>query len=163
MAKVMFSNHRCVGCGLCARFCPNQAIEMRPAGKKQRPFWTYHCEVCLRCMGYGNKGTVEAGHSWAVVLYFLASIPVLSYLLYRLGVIYYKILGFGGSFFYELIYYLHLFIAIFISYWVFWNLIRITMVNKMFTFTTLTHYYRRYHQPETRLKQMALHKIGAKT
>ncbi len=163
MAKIMFSNHRCVGCGLCARFCPNQAIEMRSAGKKQRPFWTYHCEVCLRCMGYCNKRAVEAGHSWAVVLYFLASIPVLSYLLYRLGVIYYKILGLGGSFFYELIYYLDLFIAIFISYWVFWNLISIPMVNKIFTFTTLTHYYRRYHQPETRLKQMAPHKKGAKT
>ena len=162
MAKVMFSNHRCVGCGLCARFCPNQAIEMRSAGKKQRPFWTYHCEVCLRCMGYCNKRAVEAGHSWAVLLYFLASIPVLSYLLYRLGVIYYKILGFGGSFFYFLIYLFDLFIVLFIAYWVFWNLIKIPMVNKIFTYTTLTHYYRRYHQPETRLKQMAPHKKGAK-
>ena len=103
-----------------------------------------------------------AGHSWAVILYFLASIPVLSYLLYRLGVVYYKILGPGGSFFYELINYLDLFIAIFISYWVFWNLTRIPLVNKIFTFTTLTHYYRRYHQPEIRLKQMAPHKKGAK-
>jgi hypothetical protein len=35
------------------------------------------------------------------------------------------------------------------------------MVNKIFSYTTLTHYYRRYHQPETRLKQMAPHKKAA--
>ena len=154
MAKTMFSNNRCVGCGMCARFCPNHAIAMMPAGKKMRPYWTYHCEVCLRCMGYCNKKAVEAGHSWAVLLYFIASVPVLSYLLYRLGVIYYKILGLGDSFFYVLIEFLDLFIALFISYWLFWNLIRIPFVNTMFTYTTLTRYYRRYHQPETRLKDM---------
>jgi hypothetical protein len=44
--------------------------------------------------------------------------------------------------------------ALMISYWVIWCLIRIPMVNALFTYTTLTHYYRRYHQPETRLKQL---------
>ena len=71
-----------------------------------------------------------------------------------LGEIHYKIVGFGGFVFYILIYLLDLYIALFISYWVFWNLIRIPAFNKIFTYTTLTHYYRRYHQPETRLKQM---------
>ena len=158
MAKVMFSNHRCAGCGLCARFCPNQAIEMRSTGKKKRPYWTYHCEVCLRCMGYCNKRAVEAGHSWAVLLYFLVSIPVLSYLLYRLNTVYDKIPMLGSYFSYEIIYFIEFFFALFLSYWVFWQLIRIPMVNKIFSYTTLTHYYRRYHQPETRLKQMAPHK-----
>ena len=91
MAKVMFSNNRCAGCGLCAKFCPNQAIEMRSVGKKKRPYWTYHCEVCLRCMGYCSKKAVEAGHSWAIFLYYLGSIPVISYLLYGLHETYYKI------------------------------------------------------------------------
>jgi len=155
MAKVMFSNNRCVGCGRCAKFCPNQAIEMRPAGKKIRPYWTYHCEVCLRCMGYCRKRAVEAGHSWAILLYFLVSVPALSYLLYRLNSMYNKIPGPDHAVIHGLIYYLDFFISVFLSYWVFWYLIRIPMVNTVFTYTTLTRYYRRYHQPETRLKHMA--------
>jgi Pyruvate/2-oxoacid:ferredoxin oxidoreductase delta subunit len=155
MAKAMFSNNRCVGCGMCARFCPNHAIEMKPAGKKMRPYWTYHCEVCLRCMGYCRKRAVEAGHSWAILLYFLASFPAVSYLLYRLNSMYNKIPGPDQAVIYELIYYIDFLVLLFLSYWVFWNLIRIPFVNAMFTYTTLTRYYRRYHQPETRLKHMA--------
>ncbi len=158
MAKVMFSNNRCVGCGQCARFCPNQAIEMRPVGKKKRPYWTYHCEVCLRCMGYCSKRAVEAGHSWAILLYFLGSVPVVSYLLYRLHEMYYKIPKLGYFLPYILIYFIDFFTALFLSYWVFWYLISIPAVNTFFTYTTLTHYYRRYHQPETRLKHLAPNK-----
>ena len=161
MAKVMFSNNRCVGCGLCARFCPNQAIEMRPVGKKKRPYWTYHCEVCLRCMGYCNKRAVEAGHSWAILLYFLGSVPVISYLLYRLHEMYYKIPTLGYFLPYITIYFIDCIAALFLSYLVFWYLIRIPVVNTVFTYTTLTHYYRRYHQPETKLKHMAPQKKAA--
>jgi Pyruvate/2-oxoacid:ferredoxin oxidoreductase delta subunit len=161
MAKVMFSNNRCVGCGLCARFCPNQAIEMRPVGKKKRPYWTYHCEVCLRCMGYCNKKAVEAGHSWAILLYFLGTVPVISYLLYRLHEMYYKIPKLGYFLPYIIIYFIDWIAALFLSYWVFWYLVRIPMVNTVFTYTTLTRYYRRYHQPETKLKHLAPKKTAA--
>jgi Pyruvate/2-oxoacid:ferredoxin oxidoreductase delta subunit len=161
MAKLMFSNNRCVGCGMCARFCPNQAIEMRTVGKKKRPYWTYHCEVCLRCMGYCNKRAVEAGHSWAILLYFLGSVPLLSYLMYRLHEIHYKIPTLGYFLPLIQIYFIDWITALLLSYWVFWNLIRIPMVNKVFTYTTLTHYYRRYHQPQTKLKNMAPKKTAA--
>ena len=155
MAKVMFSNNRCVGCGLCAKFCPNQAIEMKFVGKKKRPFWTYHCEVCLRCMGYCSKKAVEAGHSWAILLYFLASLPVLSYLMYRLNAMYDKLSKLGYIFPYIVIYFIDFFTALLLSYWVFWYLIRIPLINTVFSYTTLTRYYRRYHQPETKLKHLA--------
>ncbi len=155
MAKVMFSNNRCVGCGRCARFCPNQAIEMRSVRKKKRPYWTYHCEVCLRCMGYCNKRAVEAGHSWAILLYFLGSVPVMSYLLYRLNEMYYNIPRLDYYLPYEILYFINFITALLLSYWVFWYLIRIPMVNTVFTYTTLTRYYRRYHHPGTKLKHMA--------
>jgi hypothetical protein len=35
------------------------------------------------------------------------------------------------------------------------------MVNTVFTYTTLTRYYRRYHQPETKLKHLAPKKKAA--
>jgi Pyruvate/2-oxoacid:ferredoxin oxidoreductase delta subunit len=161
MAKVMFSNNQCVGCGLCAKFCPNQAIEMKYIGKKKRPYWTYHCEVCLRCMGYCKKRAVEAGHSWAILLYFLVSVPVMSYLFYSLNEVYYKVPKLGYYFSNEIIYFIDFFMALFPSYWVFWHLIRIPMANTIFTYTTLTRYYRHYHQPETMLKHMAPKKMAA--
>jgi hypothetical protein len=34
------------------------------------------------------------------------------------------------------------------------RLIRIPPINRLFTYTTLTHYYRRYREPETRLKDL---------
>lgn len=161
MAKVMFSNNRCVSCGLCAKFCPNQAIEMRTVGKKKRPYWTYHCEVCLRCMGYCNKRAVEAGHSWAILLYFLGSVPVVSYLLYWLHARYYKIPTLGYFLPYTTIYIVDCIAALVLSYLVFWYLIKIPVVNTVFTFTTLTHYYRRYHQPKTKLKHLVPKKTMA--
>ncbi|MCP3677166.1 MAG: hypothetical protein GY721_06135, partial [Deltaproteobacteria bacterium] len=45
--------------------------------------------------------------------------------------------------------------AIFLSYWIFWMLIRIPAVNTIFSVTTLTHYFQRFHEPETRLKDLA--------
>ncbi len=45
-------------------------------------------------------------------------------------------------------------ISVMIAYRVFWHLNKISIINKIFAWTTLTHYYRRYHDPETRLKDM---------
>ena len=163
MSKVMFSNNRCMGCGLCAKFCPNQAIEMRSVGKKKHPFWTYHCEVCLRCMGYCKKRAVEAGHSWAILLYFLGSVPVISYFLARLHETYNMIPTWGYSLPYTTIYFIDIIAALILSYLVFWYLTKIPVVNTFFTYTTLTHYYRRYHQPETKLKHLANKKTANKS
>jgi len=154
MAKVMFSSNKCVGCGMCARSCPNNAILMKDVGAKKRPYWTYHCENCLRCMGYCKKKAVEAGHSWAVLLYFITSVPVLASVLTWLHktVKTFPVINSHWSLdLFNIIYFLP---ALFLSYWIFWYLIRFPAVNSFFSLTTLTHYYRRYHQPETRLKDI---------
>jgi ferredoxin len=158
MAKILFSNSRCDGCGICAKFCPNQAIEMKPAGTGKRPFWTYHCEVCLRCMGYCNKNAVEAGHSWAILLYPLSSIPVVSYLTYKLHGLVEQVPALGESLPPITIYAIDCIAALVFSYWIFWHLMRNPWVNKVFSVTTLTHYYRRYHQPDTKLKDFGIPK-----
>jgi len=162
MAKVMFANNNCVGCGRCARFCPNQAILMKDVGPKKRPYWTYHCENCMRCMGYCSKKAVEAGHSWAVILYFIISVPVISYVWMWLHVAldFYPVRnGYWtmevAYIFGFLIYIFYFLPAVFLSYWIFWHLIQFPVFNKFFSITTLTHYYRRYHEPETRLKHLA--------
>jgi Pyruvate/2-oxoacid:ferredoxin oxidoreductase delta subunit len=162
MAKVMFSSNKCVGCGMCARFCPNQAILMKEIGTKKRPYWTYHCENCLRCMGYCKKKAVEAGHSWAVLLYFITSVPVISYVLVWLhgALNFYPVISGYWSVEVVYIFYISLYIvyflaAVFLSYWIFWHLIQFPVFNNFFSLTTLTHYYRRYHEPQTKLKHLA--------
>jgi len=78
MAKMMFASPRCKGCGQCAEHCPFQAIRMWGTGKR-RLYWTFSCENCLRCLAWCPQRAVESGHSLAVVLYFVASIPASVY------------------------------------------------------------------------------------
>ncbi|MCP4692074.1 MAG: 4Fe-4S dicluster domain-containing protein [Desulfobacterales bacterium] len=154
MGKLMFSNNRCIGCGLCVRSCPNKGVVFKKAGKRKRPYWTFHCEVCLRCMGYCPKQAVEAGHSWAVVAYFITAVPVVTWLLSWLHGVYPVIPVPDDYWVRELLNVAYLYPALIISYWMFWRLIRIPAVNSIFTFTTLTHYYRRYHAPGIKVTHM---------
>ncbi len=155
MAKVMFSSNKCVGCGRCARYCANEAIVMKSIRGKPRPYWSYHCENCMRCMGYCSKGAVEAGHSWAILLYFITSVPVMTYVMRYLhrSVDLMPIMGsYWGEALLSMFYVVP---ALVLTYAVFWYLLSFPIFNNLFAYTTLTHYFRRYHQPETRLKDMA--------
>lgn len=154
MAKIMFANNKCVSCGRCAKFCPNHAIKMINIFGKKRPFWTYHCENCMRCMGYCTKKAVEAGHSWAVMQYFIVTVPVvakaISWLSKTTGFSF-EINNYWAMVLLETFYFLP---ALFISYWIFWLVTRVPVVNNFFSLTTFTHYFKRFHEPETRLKDL---------
>ena len=154
MAKMMFSNNRCVSCGLCSKICPNHAIEMKNFLGKKRPFWTYHCENCMRCMGYCPKKAVEAGHSLAILQYFfittLVTAELISWLTTSTGFSI-AVSNYWLKTLLESLYYIP---ALFLSYWIFWVLIRIPAVNTIFSVTTLTHYYKRFHEPGTRIKDL---------
>ncbi len=79
---------------------------------------------------------------------------VVSYLLHRLNEVPFAIPGPGDYFPHIIMYWIDFFVALFLSYQLFWLLMRIPAVNTLFTYTTLTPYYRRYHQPETSLKDL---------
>ena len=154
MAKMMFSNNRCVSCGMCSKICPNQAIEMRSFLGKKRPFWTYHCENCMRCMGYCPKKAVEAGHSLAIIQYVFITILVVAKLFPWLTTYTGFSFEFNNYWIMALLESLYYVPVLFLSYWIFWMLIRIPAVNTIFSITTLTHYFKRYHEPETRIKDL---------
>ncbi len=153
LSKLFFASLRCNGCGLCAAHCPNGAIVMRGQEGHRRPYWTFRCESCMRCMAYCPQRAIEASHLLVAVIYALASaiptaalltwlgtqIPLLGFLLDVPG----WIVGWGNSFIV-----LSLLSPAF--YWV----LGIRWVNMFFTHATLTHYYRRYREPETPLKAL---------
>ena len=52
----------CVGCGLCAKKCPVQAIEMQGEKRQARPVWTKaNCALCLGCMHRCPKHAIDYG------------------------------------------------------------------------------------------------------
>lgn len=154
MGKMMFSGDKCVGCGLCARSCPNEAIRMKGNGKQKRPYWTYHCEVCMRCMGYCPQKAVQAGHSWGVILYYITAVPAGVYLLSWLRGMYPFIPAVSGYWFGTLANLVYIYPAMFIAYWLFWQMLRVPFINAIFSYTTFTRLYRRYHEPGTRVTHM---------
>ena len=153
LAKLFFPNYDCDGCGLCAANCPNGAIRMW-GKKKARPYWTFDCESCMRCMGYCPRNAIEAGHSLGVVIYYVTSIPVSLYLMNTLGKALPWFEGLDNRWTRMLLQYPYILLSIFITYLLFTLLIRMPFVNRLFTYTTLTRFYRRYHEPETKLKDI---------
>ncbi|MBO5485808.1 MAG: EFR1 family ferrodoxin, partial [Eubacterium sp.] len=53
-AKYHITENKCIGCGMCARICPAEAIIMR----ENKPFWIK--EDCYLCMGCFNRCPAEA-------------------------------------------------------------------------------------------------------
>lgn len=153
LAKLFFANEKCNGCGQCAENCLSGAIKMTGASNK-RPYWRFRCESCMRCMSYCPRRAIEAGHSWAVLLYYVTSIPVAVYLFAWLEGISPGVAAFDNGISRRVISLLYLYASIFVSYWLFSLLIRIPVVNAIFAWTTFTRFYRRYREPETNMRAL---------
>lgn len=153
LVKLFFASDRCNGCGLCAEHCPNGALEMRGSGSRSRPYWTFRCESCMRCMAYCPTRAVEASHLLGVGAYLLAGVipttALLAWLAVRVPVLVF--LSWTPDWVLESV---NAIVAIGLAYPVFQLLLRIGWVNRFFTRATLTHYYRRYHEPETTLRDL---------
>ena len=153
MAKLMFADPSCTGCGLCARYCPVQAIKM-VGPKPKTPFWTHHCEVCMRCMGYCKPQAVQASHLWAVPVLIATSFLTASWVQDQVA----ALVGLRIALVepaWELIAMVLVFLCLPLIYYVFWGLLRFRPLRLFFTYTTLTKLYRRrYHAPEIKAREM---------
>lgn len=142
LAKIFFANPRCTGCGICAQNCPKGAIKMW--GKKRPlPYWTYKCESCMRCMAYCPLHAIEAGQGWLILLIFIVTIPVSTYL---------HINGTIPGFLLQITYY---FVSAANLYLFLMLLTRIPGIRNILPWTTFTRVYRRYHEPDTSLKDLS--------
>jgi NAD-dependent dihydropyrimidine dehydrogenase PreA subunit len=153
LAKLLYASDSCNGCGLCARRCPSQAIRM--TGKDHsRPYWTFSCHSCMRCMNLCPQQAIEANYPLAVGMVYLGNLPV-GILLLR-GVA--TITGTGWVAQSVLIQYLfhygYALAAIAFLYGIFHLLVGMKWFNRLITTLTPTHYYPRYHEPDTDLKDI---------
>ncbi len=156
LAKLFFANSRCDGCRICAENCPVGAIRMW-GSTRPRPFWKYNCESCMRCSAICPHAAVEGGHSWGVIVYFLTAIPGAYYLFRWLGSMIPALSGLDQTWAGTLVYAVQCYLAIFASYYLFQLALRVSAVNRFFTYTTLTHYWGRYQEPEVKLGQLTRH------
>lgn len=151
LAKLFFASSQCTGCGLCAAHCPHQAIRMwRVWGSKEpRPYWTYNCDSCMRCMAYCPTSAVEVGHSFGAILYYVTTIPAWAYLLDWLAGSAPILATLRRGWLALAARYAYVLLSVYLAYLLFTLLLRLPVVNRLFTVTTLTHYWRRYHEPDT--------------
>jgi Pyruvate/2-oxoacid:ferredoxin oxidoreductase delta subunit len=155
LARLFFASDRCTGCGLCAEHCPNGAIVMRGTGKDARPYWTFRCESCMRCMNFCPLQAVEASHLLALGTYLLAGAIPTAALLARL-VVRIPLLAFLSHVPGWVLESVNAILVLALVYPLFHRLLRIGPIHWFFTQATLTHYYRRYHEPGTRLNDITL-------
>jgi Pyruvate/2-oxoacid:ferredoxin oxidoreductase delta subunit len=153
LSKMFFATSECNSCGICANNCPANAIQMR-GDDKPLPFWTFKCESCMRCMNYCPNQAIESSHLLAIGYYYIASIPVgfflMKWLLESLPILQQINNGLINT----LLQYGYMLLAFVFTYYIFHHLIKIKFFNKIFTYGTLTHYYRRYRQPGVKLKDL---------
>jgi ferredoxin len=153
LAKTFFASNRCTACGRCAEKCPFGAIRMW-GRTRRRPYWTMYCESCMRCMAYCPERAIEAGHSWAVLLYFAVTVPVAVWLFNSLEPLIPWIASLDHPAVLAVVQYVYFLVALVVAYFLFWVLIHIPPINTLFTYTTLTRIYRRYHEPDTEAEEL---------
>jgi hypothetical protein len=50
--------------------------------------------------------------------------------------------------------YIYFILSMAVAYWLFSLLLRVPFINSIFTYTTFTHVFRRYHEPTTKAREL---------
>jgi Pyruvate/2-oxoacid:ferredoxin oxidoreductase delta subunit len=139
-AKVFIASTDCDMCRICELKCPTASIHII----NKRPFWKFSCESCMRCINICPRRAIQASHSLAAVIAVAGSFLPLALLLKILNSHVPAALQRPADFIVNWGISLTLFFLV--SGAVFW-LIRIKWINKLFSATSLTKYWRRYLAP----------------
>ncbi|MEA1993700.1 MAG: 4Fe-4S binding protein [Euryarchaeota archaeon] len=60
---VSYDRDKCIGCQLCTRVCPSQAIEFKPEEKKIKIFMA-RCTFCSQCVEVCPVNALEMSDNW---------------------------------------------------------------------------------------------------
>lgn len=143
LAKSFMASSGCNGCRICEEHCPVGAIKI----KNDRPFWSYNCESCMRCMNLCPKRSIQTAHLFVtMVIVIFSFLPVSIWLSKKAesmspGIIT-DLFKFSEGFF---SWAFHVSV-LFIIYRIFSWFIRYRTVNKLFIFASFTKYWKRFYK-----------------
>ncbi len=149
LAKIMFADEKCTGCGICAANCPYNAIIMK-GNKSKKPYWTFKCESCERCIAYCPEKSIQAAHSYIIILCWIVfglAGAVTSQVVLPL----HMSDNYITATLFQIAYTLGFF---YIGYHILFFLTRFKPFAWLFSHTTFTKIYRRYHQSDVTLRDL---------
>ncbi|MDO8963619.1 MAG: EFR1 family ferrodoxin [Coriobacteriia bacterium] len=152
LSKLLVADERCTSCGLCAKTCPFDAVRML-GDPPRRPYWTYSCEGCMRCMNVCPEEAVQAWQPGILVLIALATAigaPV-GALVTAAGLAGDSMVGRLAG---EAASWAVMLAAWALGYGALWLASRWTPVARLLGRTTFTRLYRRYREPDTDLRRV---------
>ena len=146
LAKTFFANYKCNNCNLCIDECPVKAI----IEKNGRPFWTAKCESCMHCMNVCPHRAIDIAHIYIFLLWWVAFsfVPyLLVKLLIKTDLISLTALNLFTDSLADIIIMIVSLGMVFIGYTILHQLLGIKIINRVISFTSLTHYkwWRRYY------------------
>jgi len=147
LAKMFFADERCTSCGTCERHCPQGAVRL--IGRARRPYWTYDCQNCMRCMSNCPTDAIQGGQGWLLFYVWLISLPVAAtvatVLLGALGVS----AGWLSGALRFLTSYIWIVASVWAAYGVLWLGLSVPGLRYVLSRVTLTRLYRRYRGPRS--------------
>ena len=141
LAKAFFADERCTSCGACAAGCPHGAIRLLGPGR--RPYWTFACHNCMRCMSRCPEDAIQGAQGWLLFYAWLTGLPVAVAVVAWLGVP----TGWTSGVARALVGYGWIVAAVWVAYGLLWLGLGVPGLRRVLEWTTLTRGYRRYRGP----------------
>lgn len=119
-------------------------------GAARRPYWTYDCQNCMRCMSICPTDAIQGSQAWLLFYIWLVALPVgalaAGALLGALGVSNSAVAGIV-----QLVSsYVWIVAAVWFAYGMLWLGLLVPGLRVVLSRATLTRRYRRYRGPGTR-------------
>ena len=144
LAKTMIYTHKCNDCKVCIDNCPVGAIKE----VNNRPSWTYSCECCMRCVNICPHVAIQTSQPILLIILIVPGI------LFNYMILNYSFITNLFDFRYGLsiLSMVLTIVELYVLYLIIQRLLKVKIISKIFHYTSLSAYWRRYRAPGITLK-----------
>jgi ferredoxin len=153
LGQYFFASPACTRCGQCALACPAGAITME--GQPARPAWSTACTSCMRCMAYCPSKAIEVSWVWGLVSTALSVLPALAWWA-AFGVPHPTGLPVFDWALLSVAYLVFSAVVLAPLTRLVWRLRGAPRLNRVAMRLSPSHWWRRYREPNTRLKELSV-------
>ncbi len=149
LSKTFIASMDCNDCRLCEEKCPTESIKII----NNRPYWILNCESWMRCMNICPHKAIQTSHSFAVIVAYLVSfVPLSLWVNNKITEIQSSFLNILSKPIDIVLNWIVSISILFIFYKILFAVTKNKYVNKFFTYTSLTKYWKRYQAPGIKVK-----------